>query len=40
VPFEFLLALALTLLLWEPNPGWKRCTLVGLILGVSATVRS
>ena len=40
VLFEFLLALATTLLLWEPNPGWKRCTLVGLILGVSATVRS
>ena len=40
VLFEFLLALATTLLLWEPNPGWKRCSLVGLILGVSATVRS
>ena len=40
VPFEFLLALATTLLLWDSKPSWQRCTLVGLILGVSATVRS
>ncbi len=40
VPFEFLLALATTLLLWDSKPSWQRCTLIGLILGVSATVRS
>ena len=40
VLFEFLLVLATTLLLWDAKPGWRRCTLIGLILGVSATVRS
>jgi len=40
VPFEFLLALATTLMLWDSKPSWQRCTLIGLILGVSATVRS
>jgi hypothetical protein len=38
--FEFLLVLATTLLLWDAKPSWQRCTLIGLILGVSATVRS
>ena len=40
VLFEFLLVLATTLLLWDARPSWPRCTLIGLILGVSATVRS
>ena len=40
VLFEFLLVLATTLLLWDARPSWQRCTLIGLILGVSATVRS
>ena len=40
VLFEFLLVLATTLLLWDAKPSWQRCTLIGLILGVSATVRS
>jgi len=34
VLFEFLLALATTLLLWDSKPSWQRCTLIGLILGV------
>src|SRR5271165_1001383 len=40
VPFEFLLAMATTLLLWGSKPSWRGCTLVGLIVGVSAKVRS
>jgi len=40
VPFEFLITLAVTLILWEPNPSWKRCALVGLILGIADTDRS
>ena len=40
VLFEFLLALATTLMLWDGKPSWQRCTFIGLILGVSATVRS
>jgi hypothetical protein len=40
VLFEFLLALATTLMLWDSKPSWRRCTLIGLILGVSITVRS
>ena len=40
VPFEFLIAAATTLLLWDRKPSWPRCTLIGLILGVADTVRS
>jgi hypothetical protein len=40
VLFEFMLAVATTLLLWDSKPSWRRCTLIGLILGVSITVRS
>jgi hypothetical protein len=40
VLFEFMLVLAATLLLWDSKPSWQRCTLIGLILGVSITVRS
>jgi hypothetical protein len=40
VPFLFLVTLAVTLVLWDKKPSWKRCALAGLILGVSATVRS
>jgi hypothetical protein len=40
VPFEFLVALATTLLLWDRKPSWARCALIGLILGVADTVRS
>ena len=40
VPFEFLIVLATTLLLWDRKPSWQRCTLIGLILGVADTVRS
>jgi hypothetical protein len=40
VPFEFLIALAVTLLLWDRKPSWQRCTLIGFILGIAETVRS
>lgn len=40
VPFEFLIALATTLLLWDRKPSWKRCALIGFILGLAETVRS
>lgn len=40
VLFEFLAMLAATLVLWDRKPSWRRCVLAGLILGVSATVRS
>ena len=40
VPFLFLLTLATTLVLWDRKPSWRRCVLVGLILGVADTVRS
>ncbi len=40
VPFEFLIVLATTLLLWDRKPSWPRCTLIGLILGIADTVRS
>jgi hypothetical protein len=40
VPFLFLISLAVTLMLWDRKPPWKRCALVGLILGIADTVRS
>jgi hypothetical protein len=40
VPFEFLIMLAVTLLLWNRKPSWKVCTLIGFILGIAETVRS
>ena len=40
VPFLFLLMLAVTLLLWDPVPSWRRCLLVGALLGVAEVVRS
>jgi 4-amino-4-deoxy-L-arabinose transferase-like glycosyltransferase len=40
IPFLFLVAVAVTLVLWDRKPSWKRCALAGLILGVSSTVRS
>jgi hypothetical protein len=40
VPFEFLIVLATTMLLWVRKPSWQRCALIGLILGVAETVRS
>jgi 4-amino-4-deoxy-L-arabinose transferase-like glycosyltransferase len=38
--FLFLAILAVTLLLWNPRPSWWVCLLVGLVLGLSAVVRS
>lgn len=40
VPFEFLITLAATIVLWDPKPSWQRCTVAGLILGVADTVRT
>ncbi len=40
VPFLFLIMLAVTLLLWDPVPSWRRCLLVGALLGVAEVVRS
>jgi hypothetical protein len=40
VPFEFLIMLATTMLLWNRKPSWWCCALIGLILGVADTVRS
>jgi 4-amino-4-deoxy-L-arabinose transferase-like glycosyltransferase len=38
--FLFLAMLAVTLLLWNPRPSWWVCLLAGLLLGLSAVVRS
>jgi len=38
--FLFLAMLAVTLVLWNPRPSWWVCLLVGLVLGLSAIVRS
>ena len=40
VPFEFLIVLATTMLLWNRKPSWGCCALIGLILGIAETVRS
>ncbi len=40
VPFLFLLTLAVTLLLWDPQPSLRRCALVGLLLGLRRSLRS
>jgi len=38
--FLFLAMAALTVLLWSPRPSWQACLAAGLLLGLSATVRS
>jgi hypothetical protein len=38
--FLFLAFAALTVLLWTPRPSWRACLAAGLLLGLSATVRS
>jgi Dolichyl-phosphate-mannose-protein mannosyltransferase len=38
--FLFLAFAALTVLLWNPRPSWRACLAAGLLLGLSATVRS
>ena len=38
--FLFLAMAALTALLWSPRPSWLACLAAGLLLGLSATVRS
>jgi hypothetical protein len=36
--FEALIVAGLATLLWQPDPGWRRIVLAGLVLGTSATV--
>jgi hypothetical protein len=38
--FLLLIVLAVVMLAWAPRPGWIRCSLAGLLLGLSAIVRS
>jgi len=38
--FLFLAMAAVTVLLWSPRPSWRACLAAGLLLGLSATVRS
>ena len=38
--FLFLAMAAVTLVLWSPHPSWRVCALAGLLLGLSAVVRS
>jgi hypothetical protein len=38
--FLFLVMAAITLVLWSPRPSWRACLLAGLLLGLSAVVRS
>ena len=38
--FLFLAMAAVTLVLWSPHPSWRVCLLAGLLLGLSAVVRS
>jgi hypothetical protein len=40
IPFLFVFTLALTLLLWEPDPSLLRCALIGLLLGIGDLLRS
>ena len=36
--FEALIVAGLVVLLWRPDPGWRRVVVAGLVLGASATV--
>jgi len=38
--FLFIALLAITLLLWTPRVTWWKCTVAGLLLGLSAVIRS
>jgi hypothetical protein len=40
IPFLFVLMLAVTLLLWDPQPSMRRCALIGLLLGIDDLLRS
>jgi hypothetical protein len=40
VPFLFLLTLAVTVLLWDPQPSLRRCVLIGALLGLAEILRS
>jgi hypothetical protein len=40
IPFLFVLTLAVTLLLWDPQPSMRRCVFIGLLLGIDDLLRS
>jgi hypothetical protein len=40
IPFLFVVALAVTLLLWDPEPSMRRCVIVGALLGIGEILRS
>jgi hypothetical protein len=40
IPFLFVLTLAVTLLLWDPQPSMRRCVFIGLLLGIGDLLRS
>ncbi len=40
IPFLFVLTLAVTLLLWDPQPSMRRCAFIGLLLGIGDLLRS
>jgi len=40
IPFLFVLTLAVTLLLWDPQPSMRRCIVIGLLLGIADLLRS
>ena len=40
IPFLFVLTLAVTLLLWDPEPSMRRCIVIGLLLGIADLLRS
>jgi hypothetical protein len=40
IPFLFVATLALTIFLWKPDPSLLRCAVVGLLLGISDTIRT
>ena len=40
IPFLFVITLAVTLLLWDPEPSMRRCVIVGLLLGLGEVLRS
>jgi hypothetical protein len=40
IPFLFVLVLAVTLLLWDPQPSMRRCLVIGVLLGIDDLLRS
>jgi hypothetical protein len=40
IPFLFVVALAVTVLLWDPEPSMRRCLIAGALLGIGEILRS